>query len=234
MAELSPTGVEIAILVAGALLYAFIWFATRNLSRAAKILARAAPLGLIVPAMIYLSALPGSRQDMTSQAPSAGSQPPREYRRPSATAAAAPPRPSERGARPRKPGSARRPKPSGVRPRRRGRTPSRPRVPGSRPKRRGRAQPPRHAPGSGATAGSGGATGRTLGQPPRPVRQAEPPPQVPGALAGAAARRAGPAGGRLGRGAGLLRHGPRAQGRAQAHRLHRASGRAGSSSGARW
>jgi esterase/lipase superfamily enzyme len=84
MAELSPTGVEIAILVAGALLYAFIWVATRNLSRAAKILARVAPLGLIVPVMIYLAGLSASKLDIASKAPSAGppveSQPSREYR----------------------------------------------------------------------------------------------------------------------------------------------------------
>jgi esterase/lipase superfamily enzyme len=55
MAELSPASVEIAIPVMGALIYAFIWFATRNMSRAAKILARVVPLGLIVPVMIYLS-----------------------------------------------------------------------------------------------------------------------------------------------------------------------------------
>ena len=42
-----------------------------------------------------------------------------------------------------------------------------------------------------------------------------------GAIAGTAARGARAAGIRLGRSAGLLRHGPRAQGRAQAHRLHR-------------
>ncbi len=62
MAELSPAGTDIAILIAGALLYAFIWFATRNLSRGAKILARVAPLGLIIPLMIYLSMVPAARQ----------------------------------------------------------------------------------------------------------------------------------------------------------------------------
>ena len=76
MAELTPAGIEIAMLVAGALLYAFIWFATRNLSRVAKILARLAPLGLIVPVMIYLSALSGSRMDVTSKAPPVESQAP--------------------------------------------------------------------------------------------------------------------------------------------------------------
>jgi esterase/lipase superfamily enzyme len=55
MAELSPASIEIAILLAGALIYAFIWFATRNLSRAAKILARVVPLGLVIPVMIYMS-----------------------------------------------------------------------------------------------------------------------------------------------------------------------------------
>src|SRR5437762_1718186 len=57
--------------------------ATRNLSRAAKILARAAPLGLIIPVMVYLSAVPTSRPQMASRAPTAAappaeSQPPRE------------------------------------------------------------------------------------------------------------------------------------------------------------
>jgi hypothetical protein len=60
---------QIAILVAGVLLYAFIWFATRNLSRVGKILARLAPLGLVLPAMIYLSSVSGSRMDVTSKAP---------------------------------------------------------------------------------------------------------------------------------------------------------------------
>ena len=84
MAELSPPGVEIAIVVAGALLYAFIWVATRNLSRAAKILARLAPLGVIVPAMIYLAGLSSSRLETTSEAPTAAppvaSPAPREHR----------------------------------------------------------------------------------------------------------------------------------------------------------
>ena len=82
MAELSPAVIGIAIPVVGALIYAFIWFATRNLSRAAKILARAAPLGLIIPVMVYLSAVPTSRPQMASRAPTAAappaeSQPPR-------------------------------------------------------------------------------------------------------------------------------------------------------------
>jgi hypothetical protein len=80
MAELLPAGVEIAIPVAGALLYACIWFATRNLSRAAKILGRVAPLGLIAPVTLYLSGLHGSgRPDITSMpapAPNVQSQAP--------------------------------------------------------------------------------------------------------------------------------------------------------------
>ena len=55
MADFSPASVEMTILAAGALIYAVIWFATRNLSRAAKILARVLPLGLVVPVMLYLS-----------------------------------------------------------------------------------------------------------------------------------------------------------------------------------
>jgi esterase/lipase superfamily enzyme len=82
MADLSPESVEIAILAAGVLIYAVIWFATRNLSRVAKILARVVPLGLVVPAMIYVSS--ASRMAMaprTATAPSVESQaPPAEQR----------------------------------------------------------------------------------------------------------------------------------------------------------
>jgi hypothetical protein len=55
MADFWPASVEVAVLVAGALIYALIWFATRNLSRAAQILARVVPLGLVIPVMIYVS-----------------------------------------------------------------------------------------------------------------------------------------------------------------------------------
>jgi esterase/lipase superfamily enzyme len=57
MAQVSVPSPEIAVLIAGVVLYVFIWFATRNLSRAGKILARLAPLGLVIPAMVYLSSL---------------------------------------------------------------------------------------------------------------------------------------------------------------------------------
>jgi esterase/lipase superfamily enzyme len=57
MAGFSSAEIDIAIAVAALVLYAFIWFATRNLSRFAKILARLAPLGLILPAMLYLSSV---------------------------------------------------------------------------------------------------------------------------------------------------------------------------------
>ena len=67
--------IEIAVPVTAALLYAFIWVASRNLSRAGKILARLVPLGFLVPAMIYFATLSGSRMDVTSQAPPAGSAP---------------------------------------------------------------------------------------------------------------------------------------------------------------
>src|SRR5262249_44268750 len=71
MAEFSPPSPEIVVLIAGVVLYVFIWFATRNLSRVGKILARLAPLGLVIPAMVYLSSLSGMRRgggQMTSQA----------------------------------------------------------------------------------------------------------------------------------------------------------------------
>ena len=75
MAGLTPSFIEIAVPVTAALLYAFIWVASRNLSRAGKILARLVPLGFLVPAMIYFATLSGSRMDVTSQAPPAGSAP---------------------------------------------------------------------------------------------------------------------------------------------------------------
>ena len=61
MVQLSPPSLDVAVLVVGLVLYAFIWFATRNLSRVGKILARLAPLGLVIPAMVYLSWLSGAR-----------------------------------------------------------------------------------------------------------------------------------------------------------------------------
>ena len=73
MVQFSPPSLEIAVLGAGVVLYLFIWFATRNLSRVGKILGRLAPLGLVIPAMVYLSSLPGARLapmvPMASQAP---------------------------------------------------------------------------------------------------------------------------------------------------------------------
>jgi len=50
MGELSPAAVNIAILAAGLVLYALIWYLTRGLPRFAKVLARLLPLGLVLPA----------------------------------------------------------------------------------------------------------------------------------------------------------------------------------------
>jgi esterase/lipase superfamily enzyme len=77
MADFSPASVEITILIAGALIYALIWFASRNLSRAAKILARVVPLGLVVPVMIYVSGTtskPATAPYVESHAPPAQQQ----------------------------------------------------------------------------------------------------------------------------------------------------------------
>src|SRR2546423_8208458 len=65
MADFSPASVEIAILIAGALIYVFIWFASRSLSRVAQILARVVPLGLVIPFMIYLAG--GMRMDLAPE-----------------------------------------------------------------------------------------------------------------------------------------------------------------------
>ena len=62
MIELLSAHADIAIIVAAGLVYGFIWFATRNLSRLAKIMARLAPLGLVIPMMLYLSSVPHMRE----------------------------------------------------------------------------------------------------------------------------------------------------------------------------
>ncbi|HZT50045.1 MAG TPA: alpha/beta hydrolase, partial [Hyphomicrobiaceae bacterium] len=49
--------VDIAIVVVAALLYGFIWFASRNLSRLAKIICRLAPLGLVIPVILFTSGI---------------------------------------------------------------------------------------------------------------------------------------------------------------------------------
>jgi esterase/lipase superfamily enzyme len=79
MVQLSPPSPEIVVLIAGLVLYVFIWFATRNLSRVGKILARLAPLGLVIPAMVYLSSLSGTRLGGAPMAPTK-SQPPQAER----------------------------------------------------------------------------------------------------------------------------------------------------------
>src|SRR4029453_6405748 len=55
MGEVSPAVANVAILAAGLLLYALIWYLTRGLPRFAKGLARLLPLGLVLPAMLILS-----------------------------------------------------------------------------------------------------------------------------------------------------------------------------------
>jgi esterase/lipase superfamily enzyme len=76
MGGLTQSLFEIAIPVTAALIYAFIWVASRNFSRLGKILARLVPLGFILPVMIYLASTTGSRLDVTSRAPT--SAPPAE------------------------------------------------------------------------------------------------------------------------------------------------------------
>ena len=54
MAEVSPPSPEILVVIVGVVLYMVVWFATRNLSRVGKILARLAPLGLVIPGMVSI------------------------------------------------------------------------------------------------------------------------------------------------------------------------------------
>ncbi len=71
MGELSPLGIYLAVFIGSLLLYAFIWYATRALPRMAKILARVAPLALIIPALLYVSSARRTDSDLAaSRAPS--------------------------------------------------------------------------------------------------------------------------------------------------------------------
>jgi esterase/lipase superfamily enzyme len=82
MAQLSAPSFAIAAVAAGVVIYVLIWFATRNLSRVGKILARLAPLGLVIPAMVYLSSWSGLSGARLVGAPAApvGGQAPRAER----------------------------------------------------------------------------------------------------------------------------------------------------------
>jgi esterase/lipase superfamily enzyme len=76
MAEVSPPSPEILVVIVGVVLYMVVWFATRNLSRVGKILARLAPLGLVIPGMVYLSSLSGMRPAGAPMAPTTSQAPP--------------------------------------------------------------------------------------------------------------------------------------------------------------
>ncbi|MBX9590483.1 MAG: alpha/beta hydrolase [Hyphomonadaceae bacterium] len=72
MAMLSSTLLEIAVLAAAGLLYALIWYTTRGLPAPAKGLARAVPLIVIVPAVLYLSFSLLLQPERVGTAPDAG------------------------------------------------------------------------------------------------------------------------------------------------------------------
>jgi esterase/lipase superfamily enzyme len=69
MAELSPATVNIAVLVVGAILYGLIWYGTRGLPRFAQMLARLAPLFLLVPVLLYVSMISAPRPPTMAQRP---------------------------------------------------------------------------------------------------------------------------------------------------------------------
>jgi esterase/lipase superfamily enzyme len=71
MAELSPAAVNIVVLAGALALYGLIWFATRNLSRFAQVLARLSPVGLVIPALIYVSVLTAgmAKREVASKPP---------------------------------------------------------------------------------------------------------------------------------------------------------------------
>jgi esterase/lipase superfamily enzyme len=69
MGEPSPLAIYLAIFAGALLLYAFIWYATRSLPRMAQILARLAPLALVVPIMFYLSVLGARVPEFAASSP---------------------------------------------------------------------------------------------------------------------------------------------------------------------
>ena len=71
MTELPSTVLGIAIPAAAGLLYALIWYSTRTLPRAAKVLGRGASLLIILPAVLYLSFGMPMQRDRVSQSPPA-------------------------------------------------------------------------------------------------------------------------------------------------------------------
>ena len=76
MDNLSPLMVDVAVAGTGLLLYAMLWYVSRDMSRFAKVLARLAPLTLIVPILIVLSP-----QVARQAAPRLGQKPPDEVAR---------------------------------------------------------------------------------------------------------------------------------------------------------
>jgi pimeloyl-ACP methyl ester carboxylesterase len=57
MGQLSPAAINIIVLAVALMLYGLVWYATRNMSRFAQVLARLSPVGLVIPTMIYVSHL---------------------------------------------------------------------------------------------------------------------------------------------------------------------------------
>ena len=64
-----PSMFEFAVPVAAGLLYGLIWYSTRTLPRAGRILGRVASLLIIVPAVLFLSFGTMTLRDRVSQAP---------------------------------------------------------------------------------------------------------------------------------------------------------------------
>lgn len=57
MGQFSPAAINIIVLAVALVLYGLVWYATRNMSRFAQVLARLSPVGLVIPAMIYVAHL---------------------------------------------------------------------------------------------------------------------------------------------------------------------------------
>jgi esterase/lipase superfamily enzyme len=85
------TMLEVATCAVAGLVYAIIWFATRNLSRAVRVLARVLPLLVLVPAVLFLSLeLSPYREEARRTAAARKEAPVREAQRPPQTESRAP------------------------------------------------------------------------------------------------------------------------------------------------
>jgi hypothetical protein len=71
MPILPPSLSVIAVLVLATVLYVAIWYATRSLDAGARVLARTTPAAVIVPGLLYISAMLATQREEAEAEPAA-------------------------------------------------------------------------------------------------------------------------------------------------------------------